>query len=75
MQISRSSSMIAAPDQSAQRTSMSFDVDQRKHAMTVSVVDGRSGEILQKMVYDKRSAPGPAGTVRAGAGALVDVEA
>lgn len=73
MQISRSSSMNVAPDNPAQRTSMSFDVDQRKHAMTVSVVDRGSGEVLQKMVYDKRVTTRSADAGRAGT--LFDVEA
>jgi len=73
MQVSRSLPMNAAPTQSGQRTAMSFDVDDRKHAMTVSVVDRTSGEVLQKLVYDKPVTTGQPGARRAGA--LIDVEA
>ncbi len=77
MQVSRSPTMSTAPASSGQRTAMSFDVDARKHAVTVSVVDKNSGEVLQKMVYDRRmdtdlSMPKSRASRT---GALVDVEA
>ncbi len=75
MQVSRSLNMSAAPAGSGQRTAMSFDVDPRKHAVTVSVVDRNSGEVLQKMVYDKHVATEPSKSRVPRAGALVDVEA
>lgn len=75
MQISRSLTMSAAPADAGQRTAMSFDVDTRKHAVTVSVVDKISGEVLQKMVYDRRVATDQNGTRAPRAGALVDVQA
>lgn len=81
MQVSRSLAMSTAPAAAStgQRTAMSFDVDARKHAVTVSVVDRNSGEVLQKMVYDKRVAVDPTRSGATGkaprAGALVDVQA
>ncbi len=75
MQVSRSLAMNTAPAGSGQRTAMSFDVDPRKHAVTVSVVDRNSGEVLQKMVYDKRMAMNQAKSGAPRAGTLVDVEA
>ncbi len=54
MQINRSPSLQAGATPTVQRTAMSFDVDPRSHAVTVSVVDRRSGEVLQQMIYDKR---------------------
>ena len=73
MQVSRSLPMHAQLPDPGQRTAMSFDVDPRRHAMTVRVVDRSSGEVLQKLVYDKPAAPRQPRTGRAGA--LVDVEA
>lgn len=73
MQVSRSLTMHTGPVNTGQRTAMSFDVDLRRHAVTVSVVDRHSGEVLQQMVYDKRVATEPARGRRAGA--LVDVQA
>ncbi len=75
MQVSRSLTMSTAPASSGQRTAMSFDVDTRKHAVTVSVVDRNSGEVLQKMVYDKRVATNQAKSGALRTGARVDVEA
>lgn len=79
MQVSRSFTMSTAPASSGQRTAMSFDVDQRKHAVTVSVVDKHSGEVLQKMVYDRRVVTDQTGSGATGTsprtGGLVDVEA
>ncbi len=75
MQVSRLPTMSTAPASSGQRTAMSFDVDPRKHAVTVSVVDKNSGEVLQKMVYGQRVATDPAKSRSPRAGALVDVEA
>ncbi len=78
MQVSRSLTMSAAPAAhagSGQRTAMSFDVDPSKHAVTVSVVDKNSGEVLQKMVYDRRLATQQTKAKALRAGALVDVEA
>lgn len=77
MQVSRPLTLNTAAASPGQRTAMSFDVDPRKHAVTVSVVDKSSGEVLQKMVYDRHAATAQARvkakSVRAGA--LVDVEA
>lgn len=80
MQVSRSLTQSTAPAAhagSGQRTAMSFDVDARKNAVTVSVVDKNSGEVLQKMVYDKGAATDQTKTKAKAprAGALVDVEA
>ena len=73
MQVSRSIAVQAAPPGTGQRTAISFDVDPRSHAMTVSVVDRRSGEVLQQMVYDKRPASEQNKARRTGS--LVDVHA
>ena len=73
MQISRSDPLQSSMASTAQRTAMSFDVDPRSHAMTVSVVDRRSGEVLQQMVYDKRLASEQDKARRTGS--LVDVHA
>ncbi len=36
------------------RTAVSFDVDARKHAVTVNVVDRQSGEVLRQWVMGRR---------------------
>lgn len=73
MQISRSDPLQSSMASTAQRTAMSFDVDPRSHAVTVSVVDRRSGEVLQQMVYDKRINTEPGKALPAGS--LVDIRA
>jgi hypothetical protein len=67
MQVSRALTMQAAPVNTGQRTAMSFDVDLRRHSVTVSVVDRNSGEVLQQVVYDRHLSSAQQKTRRAGA--------
>lgn len=73
MQISRAVTVQAPSVNTGQRTAMSFDVDLHRHSVTVSVVDRRSGEVLQQVVYDRQ--PSMAQTKTRRAGALLDVQA
>ncbi len=69
MQISRTGA--TPPDamsmSTGARTAVSFDVDARKRAVTVNVVDRQSGEVLRQWVMGQRD------QVAKRAGARIDV--